>query len=381
MKKETNFDVIVCGGGAAGIMLCQALTKEPFFDQCSILLIEADNKNQNDRTWCFWEEGEGQWDDLIDRQWERAQFLSKGFKTDFSLSPYRYKKLRGIDVYTSLYAQLEKADNLTLLRSTVTALNPEGDFCKVQTTNGLYRSKRVFSSIPHQRFTQQKKYPVLQQHFVGWEVETENPIFDPKTVVFMDFDLPQKNNTRFMYVLPYTPQKALVEYTLFSADLLPTAEYEQAITDYLLQKKAGKFKIVEKEQGSIPMTAYDFAQHNRPHLLHIGTAGGWTKASTGFTFKKTERKVAELVAFLKKEQSLNRFERKSKFHFYDLLFLDVLAKYNGDGNRLFTLMFRRNHPKRIFAFLDEQTSILQEVLIMLSFPVGRFVWALLRRIL
>ena len=91
--------------------------------------------------------------------------------------------------------------------------------------------------------------------------------------------------------------------------------------------------------------------------------------------------MAELVAFLKKEQPLNRFERKSKFHFYDLLFLDVLAKYNGDGNRLFTLMFRRNHPKRIFAFLDEQTSFFQEVLIMLSFPVGRFVRALLRRIL
>ena len=205
-EKETNFDVIVCGGGAAGIMLCQALTKDAFFDQCSILLIEADNKNQNDRTWCFWEEGEGQWDDLLDRQWERAQFSSKEFKTDFSLSPYRYKKLRGIDVYTSLYAQLEKADNLILLRSKVTALNPEGDFCKVQTTNGLYRSKRVFSSIPHQRFTQQKKYPVLQQHFVGWEVETENPIFDPKTVVFMDFDLPQKTTPASCMSCP-TPHK------------------------------------------------------------------------------------------------------------------------------------------------------------------------------
>ena len=150
--------------------------------------------------------------------------------------------------------------------------------------------------------------------------------------------------------------------------------------DYLNEKQAGNYTITEKEQGSIPMTAYDFSQHNKTRLMHIGTAGGWTKASTGFTFKKSERKIKALIQHLKQEQDLMRFQQRSKFDFYDLLFLDVLAKYNAEGGKLFTRMFRYNSPQRIFAFLDEKTSFLQEARLMVSFPIGRFVAALLKRL-
>ena len=33
------------------------------------------------------------------------------------------------------------------------------------------------------------------------------------------------------------------------------------------------------------MTGYDFSQHNSNTLMHIGTAGGWTKASTDLPLK------------------------------------------------------------------------------------------------
>jgi lycopene beta-cyclase len=63
-----------------------------------------------------------------------------------------------------------------------------------------------------------------------------------------------------------------------------------------------------------------------------------------------------------------------------MLFLDVLAKYNSEGSKLFSRMFQRNTPQRIFQFLDEKTSYKQEVLLMSSFPIGRFVKALFKRI-
>ena len=196
----------------------------------------------------------------------------------------------------------------------------------------------------------------------------------------MDFDLDQKNNTRFMYVLPFSPTEALVEYTLFSKDLLKDEEYEAEITKYLNQRKAGKVSVTATEKGSIPMTAYNFDQHNSSHLMHIGTAGGWTKASTGFTFQKSQEKINALIEFLKKEKALDQFPQRNKFNFYDMLFLDVLAKYNGEGSELFSRMFQRNTPQRIFQFLDEKTSYRQEVLLMSSFPIGRFVKALFKRV-
>ena len=96
--------------------------------------------------------------------------------------------------------------------------------------------------------------------------------------------------------------------------------------------------------------------------------------------QKSQEKINKLVEFLKKGQALDKFPQRNKFNFYDMLFLDVLAKYNAEGSELFSRMFRRNTPQLIFQFLDEKTSYRQEFLLMRSFPIGRFVSALFKRI-
>ena len=60
-----------------------------------------------------------------------------------------------------------------------------------------------------EKLKQPEKYRYLLQHFVGWEIETKNDVFDPATVEFMDFRGPQHHEARFMYVLPFAPRKAL----------------------------------------------------------------------------------------------------------------------------------------------------------------------------
>ena len=112
------------------------------------------------------------------------------------------------------------------------------------------------------------------------------------------------------------------------------------------------YQIEEKEQGNIPMSCYPFNRSNTSSLLHIGTAGGWTKASTGFTFMNTVRQINRLIPFLKTERDLTTFHQKSRFWFYDLLFLDVLNKHNEMGSSIFKIMFERNKPEIIFKFLD-----------------------------
>jgi len=380
LKNKKHFDIIICGGGAAGLLLAHGLIQNNAFDHLSIALIEKEQKNQNDRTWCFWEEGKGKWDHLVSSRWDNAIFQSKQYNANFSLAPYQYKMIEGINFYNHLYPLLEKAANLELIQAEITEVNAYEKHTEVTTLKSTYTGDKVFSSIPKEEYKQQEKFPVLQQHFIGWFVKTEAPIFDQDTMVFMDFDLDQKNNTRFMYVLPFSPTEALVEYTLFSKDLLKDEEYEAEITQYLNQRKAGKVSVTATEKGSIPMTAYNFDQHNSAHLMHIGTAGGWTKASTGFTFQKSQEKINALIEFLKKEKALDQFPQRNKFNFYDMLFLDVLAKYNGEGSELFSRMFQRNTPQRIFQFLDEKTSYRQEVLLMSSFPIGRFVKALFKRV-
>jgi lycopene beta-cyclase len=196
----------------------------------------------------------------------------------------------------------------------------------------------------------------------------------------MNFKVPQKGNTRFMYVLPLGRNKALLEYTLFSQNVLERKEYEDAIADFLKELPTGGYEILEEEEGKIPMTCYRFDLKNNSKLLHIGTAGGWTKPSTGYTFQRINEKTKELVDFLKRGQPLSRFGKRTRFWFYDLLFIDVLAKDNANGAKLFKKMFEKNSPEVIFQFLDEKSTLWQEFQIMRSFDVGQFVKALLKRL-
>ena len=380
MENKNHFDYIICGGGASGLMLMRALCFDPFFDKKKILLLEKESKNTNDRTWCFWEEKESDWESILYKSWDFADFKAAGVDKSINFNPYKYKMIRGIDFYKKIYEELAQKSNITLINQEIVDVVDKKNHGLVRTKNESYIGDKVFSSLPNNLHLENKnKFPVLNQHFIGWFVKTEHPIFKPDTIQFMDFDLPQKGNTRFMYVLPFSENEALLEYTLFSEDLLENQEYETAIKDYLSQKNAGEFSIEDKEQGAIPMTAYPFWKSNTPNIMHIGTAGGWTKASTGFTFQKTMRKTNEVVAFLKQDKALNTLIQKNRFWFYDLLFLDVLSKHNEKGHLLFSLMFKENKTDRIFKFLDEQTSFLEEIKIMMSFPAGLFVKALWKR--
>ena len=107
---------------------------------------------------------------------------------------------------------------------------------------------------------------------MGWFIKRKDGIFDDTVATFMDFNLPQNGNTRFMYVLPIDKKTALFEYTLFSKNRLEYSEYEQAILDYLKKKNIFDYELLEKEHGSIPMTSFKFEQLNSNRIVNIGTA-------------------------------------------------------------------------------------------------------------
>ena len=115
-------------------------------------------------------------------------------------------------------------------------------------------------------------------------------------------------------------------------------------------------------------------------LLNIGTAGGWTKASTGYTFNNTSKKTKKLVTFLKTGNDLAQFSKRTKYWFYDLLFLDVLANNNAKGSTVFASMFKKVNVKTIFRFLDEESTLLEDLKIILSVSPKSFMQAIFKRI-
>ncbi len=376
--KIKKFNYVICGGGASGLLLASKLISDTFFSNKNVLLIEKDPKNLNDRTWCFWEKGKGELDHIVSKKWKSAIFKAKNFKTNFSTNPYTYKLIRGIDFYKNFNYLKTKQQNLTYLNTKINSIDKRSN--TVKTDKGDFIGDFIFTSLlDFDKLINYNKYPLLKQHFVGQLVKTKNDIFNPDEVTFMDFDIPQKNSTRFMYVLPLSRSKALIEYTLFSPKELDKNEYISSIKQYMKNLNPGDYKVIETEKGSIPMTAYKFTSENTKKLLNIGTAGGWTKPSTGYTFLNTLNKTNLLVSFLKMNKPLNEFEKNSRFWFYDLLFLDVLNKHNNRGSQLFKKMFEKNKPETIFKFLDNKTNIFEEIKMMLTFKKRWFVKALIKR--
>lgn len=382
--KQNYFDFIICGAGASGLLLLKAIREDSFFNEKSILIIEKEIRNVNDRTWSYWESPNGSFDSILSKKWSKANFCSEDFDSDFDLNPYQYKMLRSAGFYQSIRNKYSKLKNTIFLHAEVKNIDSKNIVTEVITSEGKFQSKKVFNSLFDPKpMINQKKYPVLQQHFVGWFIKTKKPSFDSSKVFFMDFNIPQVQETRFIYVLPIDKHNALVEYTLFSENLLHFDDYETGIKAYLDSKGIIEYEIKEKEQGNIPMTCFPFEKLNCRSLLHIGTAGGWTKASTGYTFMNTRRNIERLIPFLKTGAGLNTFTIKNRFRFYDLLFLDVLNRYNARGSKLFTRMFEKNPPVRIFRFLDEKTNFIEEFKIMASFSLTQKIWflkALFKRI-
>lgn len=376
-----KYDYIITGMGASGLMLAHHMVLDPFFEEKQILLIDKELKDQNDRTWCFWEKGEGVWDKIVTKKWDAIFFGSRSFSDHIKISPYQYKMIKGKDFYDEMLTVLRKAPNITISHEKVLALQDEGTLVEVHTDQRKYLGDKVFNSILFDLdYKKQEKYPVLNQHFVGWFLKTEEKCFDAKTATFMDFTVTQKGNTRFMYVLPTSETEALFEYTLFSEDLLEFKEYENEIKQYLKEKEIVHYQISEKEKGCIPMTCYDFQKHNSKNILHMGTAGGWTKPSTGFTFMITSKKIKQLMPYIKTQGDLSKFEKRTRFWFYDLLFIDVLYKENGIGAMLFSRLFKKNNVIKILKFLDNESSFFEELKITTSLPWGRFLKALFRRV-
>jgi len=360
------YDYVIAGSGASGLMLAYRMSQDDFFSNKAILILDKENKDSNDRTWCYWEKGRGEWDFLLSKSWDTIYFGSRDYSDTIDLDGYSYKMLRSKDFYGFVKEEISKKTNFRFEKEEILNIEDNGLSVKITTKTKEYISNKVLSSIFDPEIIKSKpSFVYLKQHFVGWFVRTDSPVFNPDVAGFMDFDIPQKGNTRFMYVLPTSHHEALIEYTLFSETLLSFDQYEQEIASYMNARYAGvKYEIVEKENGNIPMTCFPFQRQNTKNLMYIGSAGGWTKASTGFTFANSLRISLKLVSFLKKESDFTSFRLKNRYWYYDLIFLNVLHKHNEAGSTVFASIFKNNNIKDVFTFLDEKGTFWKDLKIM-----------------
>ncbi|HEX8330690.1 MAG TPA: lycopene cyclase family protein [Hymenobacter sp.] len=374
-----DFDYLIVGGGAAGLSLAYHVAQEPRLANKKVLILEPEAKDQNDRTWSFWTDAPTPFDGIVAHEWRKIAFRSPGFDRVIDLGCYRYKTINGLDYYRHVRRALADKPQFTWVPGYASSLQPlPKSGVKVITTAGEeFTACYAFDSRPPdlRQLQQPQKHRYLLQHFVGWEVETDHDVFDPGVVEFMDFRGEQHHEARFMYVLPFTPRKALVEYTLFSEKTLPKAEYETAVREYLeALSGADSYRITAEEVGAIPMTDHPLPARVGSHIINLGTRSGRAKPSTGYAFKRIQQHSARLVAALAAtgRPPADPTGDKWQFRLFDTLLLDIMKRRGELTRDIFRDLFAHNPVERIFRFLDEQTSWADNLRIMNSVEPGPF---------
>ncbi|MEM6343331.1 MAG: lycopene cyclase family protein [Bacteroidota bacterium] len=356
-----TYDWIVAGGGASGISLVNHMIDSGL--KGNILLLEKAKKQSNDRTWCYWSKESLPGLTGSDSVWDLGEILTKKNEEKFSMGRISYRMIRSGGFYRQMYDRFSEHPRVEIRYEKVVSMKGYSDFAEVHTNQGVYRARYVFNSLlPHSPVAPNFQWG-LKQHFVGTWIETETDTFDPERIRLMDFRVPQGGEVQFVYVLPISPRKALIEYTAFSLNTWKRDRYLAGIKNYLkTYYDLENYTVLEEESGVIPMSRQVFPRISDERVVHIGTAGGMTKASTGYTFHRIQEDSKEIVKNLMETGfPIPDLKATGRFAFYDRLLLWLIEHEPHRVPEVMRQLFSANSADQVFRFLHEKTTLVEEI--------------------
>ncbi|MFF4172815.1 lycopene cyclase family protein [Streptomyces sp. NPDC001744] len=369
-------DVIVIGAGAAGLSLAWRLLAPPEgVPAPRVTLVEAPPGplRPPERTWCFWEAGPGPYEPFLTRSWDRLRVRAPdGSGPVRPLGGLRYKMLRSDAFERGLRARLA---GLHRVEATVeeVADGPDGAAVTCRGADGTVarlHAAWVFDSRPPA--VRPPARTALLQHFRGWFVRADAPVFTPDVVELMDFRTPQPaHGLSFGYVLPTTPYEALVEYTEFGRAPLASAAYDRALARYTGDVlRLGSFRVLATEQGAIPMSDGRYPRRAGRHVFRVGAAGGAVRPSTGYAFAAIQRQSRAVADALHHGRCpVPPPAHSARALAMDAVLLRGLDTGRLDGPAFFARLFAHVPCERLLRFLDGATGPAEEFSVGLRTPV------------
>ena len=373
----TQYDYIFAGGGIAGLTLAYLLCRyhQEVNESKTILILDPKGQSATQsKNICFWTDEPVGVPIPLKATWHNALFGNGTSATTQALGSYSYHCFDSEEYLSHLRKVLTEEMGCVFRAERVVQIRNR----EVVVERGVrYRAgAHVFDSTPSLENT--PFAPPLYQHFVGWEVLfTDQPQIDSSSFTLMDFGVSQQQGTAFMYVLPFSDRKALFEITYMSTHVLSTSAYEEDIRKYLaLYFPMSSYQIVKKEQGKIPMWQLPQQVDRQQGVVSLGTKGGLTKPTTGYTFWKSYQHALHIVACIQAQRPISPLPASARFAFYDRLLLHILRHTPTQIPRIMGALFGRNRYEHVLRFLDERTNLWQECRIFLTLPWRPFLTAL-----
>ena len=353
-----EFDYIIIGGGCAGLSLAYELDLYKKLENKTLAIVEPRKSYERDKTWSFWKVIDHNFEDCVIKNWKDFS-INLPKKTKFiKCEKTPYQSINSGLFYKKITNKLRLNKNIQFFKN-VNEINMENGF--------------IFNSV----LTANHSKNQLWQHFMGYEIETSKNFFDQEIFNLMDFNCEQKDAVHFFYTLPFSKTKALVETTwLSNLNKNELLNYEEQLKDYIANNlNIKKYKITYSEKGAIPL----FQQKNikRVNEIYIGSAGGMTRLSTGYTFLNIQEQSKYIRENIENIENIEIFKIDKKYDFLDNVFLNVLSNHPDKMPNIFFKLFETS-PKTIINFLSNKSSFIEDLSIILKMPKLLFLKNLFR---
>ena len=401
---HTKYDLVIIGAGCAGLSLGYQLAKLKG-NVPKTLLIEPRLTYENDRTWCFWAEVDNPFANLPMHQWKEVLVVNDGLEIKLDCSNRPYQVLSAIDFYEHTINEIRSNSRTQLSLGISVLKDPEyknGSWLLV-TNKGVVATDLVVDTRPRltkirganekqnnenqsnesesQKAISTDEITTLWQSFSGYEVECEGQVFDPLRASLMDFSKPNSEYVGFTYVLPFTKNTALIEFTTFGATPFSPyalcAHLEQAIQKYT---RGHTYNLRRAESGLIPMGLKSLAL-GHPKInpggnqtyVYAGVTAGAARAATGYAFQRIQNWASECALSIVRNghptlASKDSFIVKQM----DSLFLKVLKNNPKLGPTLFASLFSSVDTNRLIRFLTDGGNFLDYTAVVRALPKGLF---------
>lgn len=383
-----QYDYIIAGAGLAGLSLAWKFIHSPALAHSKLLVIDEKLSPENDKTWSFWSRENPLFEDVIYKSWNQAQVAFNGQSILRELEEYTYHSIHSKTFATSIIDELRKSEHVDLLKATVREIEGTESKALLKTAGAEYTASYIFQSclIPPQLKNDAPRFPLIQ-HFLGWQIVTSKRVFDASTITLMDFDPNFSRGIAFIYILPKSPNRALLEYTIFSNHPEQKEFYEEKLTIYLHNRfklHSLEFNIERTEYGQIPMQDCRYAPRYAPRVINMGTVGGLTKPSTGYTFSRIQQHTDQIVKNLEnKKPPALPYRSPFRYRAYDLWLLQIIHDQPKEATQILQQLFTNNSMDDIFRFLAEENTLAQDLKTMsrLSYPPFlRAIWKTRKRL-
>jgi lycopene beta-cyclase len=347
-----EFNYIIIGGGCAGLSLAYELNLYKKLENKTLAIIEPREEYKRDKSWSFWKVNSHNFEDCVKKKWDNFTINIPEHTKYIECKDTPYQTIDSGLFYDKIINSLKQNNNIFFFKN----------ISEISINNSF-----IFNSVANLQDSKAN----LWQHFSGFEIETNKEIFDEEIFNLMDFDCDQRDYVHFFYTLPYSKKKALVETTWIS-NLKNTSiqDYDYQLNQYIKDTlKINDYKIKFKEVGAIPL----FKPNNikRINQIDIGTAGGMTRLSTGYTFLNIQEHSKYIRENLDNIQNSQIFTLNKKYQFLDNILLKVLKKYPKDIGQIFFKMFNCA-PNTIINFLSNKSSIYEDLSIISKMPKLKF---------